>query len=56
MGPKWGGGDSAKLTKNVVLPSNNVRNSTRCKFACLSYTPIINSELVLPITIIVGKI
>ena len=50
------GGNSAKLTKNAVLPSNNGRNAIRCQLACLSYTPIINYELVLTIIIIVGKI
>ena len=39
-----------------MLPSNNGRNAIRCQFACLSYTPIINYELVLTIIIIVGKI
>ena len=50
------GENSAKLTKNAVLPSNNGRNAIRCQFACLRYTPFINYELVLPIIIIVGKI
>ena len=49
------GKNKAKLTKTAVLPSNNGRNATRCQFACLSYTPLINYELVLPI-IIIGKI
>ena len=51
MGPKWG-----KIKQNAVLSSNNGRNATRCQFACLSYTPIINYKLVLPTIIIVGKI
>ena len=55
MGPKWGK-IKQKMTKNAVLKSNNGRNASRCQFACLSYTPIINYELVLPIIIIVGKI
>ena len=50
------GGNKAKLTKNAMLPSNNGRNATRCQLACVSYTPIINYELVLPILIIVGRI
>ena len=50
------GGKLSKIDLNAVLPSNNGRNATRCQFACLSYTPIINYELVLPIIIIVGKI
>ena len=50
------GENLAKLTKNAVLPSNNGRNATRRQFACLSYIPILNYELVLPIIIIVGKI
>ena len=55
---KWGqnGEKLSKLTKNAVLPSNNGRNAIRCQFACLSYPPIINYELVLTIIIIVGKI
>ena len=55
---KWGpnGGKLSKLTKNALLPSNNDRNATRCRFAGLSYTPIINFELVLPFIIIVGYI
>ena len=55
MGPKWGK-IKQKLAKNAALSSNNGRNATRCQIACLSYTPIINNELVLPIIIIVGKI
>ena len=55
---KWGqnGGKLSNIDKNVVLPLNNGRNATRCQFACLSYIPFINYELVLPIIIIVGKI
>ena len=50
------GENEAKLTINALLPPNDGRNVARCQFACLSYTPIINYELVLPIIIIVGKI
>ena len=55
---KWGqnGGNYAKLTKNAVLPSNNGRNATRCQFACLSCTPIINYEYILPNITNVGNI
>ena len=50
------GKNEAKLTKNAVLPSNNGRNATICRFACLSYTLIINHELDLPIIISEVKI
>ena len=46
------GENLAELTENAMLPPNNGRNATRCQFACLSYTPIINYEFVLFVCLI----
>ena len=58
IGVKWGqnGGKLSKNDQNCCVAINNGRNATRCQFASLSYTPIINYELVLHIITIKGKI